>query len=86
MAGDTNSSGGGNWIALLVGGLAVAVVIIAFVLFSNGGGVYLPDSTDLAVDIDLPRPQMPDAPKIPDLPDVPPVGPPSRPQEPAPTN
>lgn len=84
MAGETNSSGGsGNWIALLVGGLVVAVVIIAFVLFSNRGGVDLPDSTEVAVDIDLPRPQMPDGPTIPD---VPPVGPPSMPHEPAPTH
>ena len=26
------------------------------------------------IDVDLPRPTLPDAPKMPDLPDVPPVG------------
>jgi hypothetical protein len=76
--------GGGSWIALLVGGLVVVVVIIAFVALSNGG-MPAPGGTDIDVDIDLPRPELPDAPTVPDLPDVPQIEPPTMPlPEPAP--
>ncbi|WP_296170223.1 L,D-transpeptidase [uncultured Brevundimonas sp.] len=76
--------GGGSWIAFLVGGLVVVVAIIAVVIFANGGAsVPTPDSTDVNVDIDLPRPNLPDAPKMPDLPSPPPIEPPSVP-DPAP--
>jgi hypothetical protein len=35
--------------------------------------------TNVDIDVDLPRPTLPDAPKMPDLPDVPPVEPPTVP-------
>ena len=64
--------------------IMVVVIIIAVVVFSNRGAIEAPDGTDVSVDIDLPRPELPDAPKMPDLPDVPPVNPPTLPPEPAP--
>lgn len=73
--------GGSGWIGFLVGGLLVVLVIIAIVVFSNGG---LNRATDTKVDldVDLPAPTLPEAPKMPDLPDV---DPPSVPNpEPAP--
>lgn len=71
-------SGGGSWIGLLVGGLVVVVLIIAFVVFSQGGMSGTKD-TNVDIDVDLPRPTLPDAPKAPDLPDMPSVEPPSVP-------
>ncbi|MFA4892278.1 hypothetical protein [Brevundimonas sp.] len=64
---------GGGWIGFLVGGLVVVVLIIAFVVFSNGG---MSPGKDTNVDINV---DLPDAPKMPDLPDVPAVEPPSVP-------
>lgn len=68
----------GGWIGFLVGGLVVVVLIIAFVVFSNGG-MGPGKAADIDIDVDLPRPTLPDAPKMPDLPDVPAVEPPSVP-------
>jgi len=68
---------GSSWIALLVAGLVVVLVVIGLVLFSNGGGAEMPDRTALSVDIDLPRPHMPR---------LLPLSPPAMPPEPAPTN
>lgn len=67
---------GGSWIGLLVGGLVVVVIIIAFVVFSNGGMSPGKD-TNVDINVDLPRPSLPDAPKMPDIPDTPSVQPPS---------
>jgi len=72
-------SGSSSWIGLLVGGLVVVVLIIGFVVFTSGGMSPGRD-TNVDINVDLPRPTMPDAPKIPDLPDMPSVEPPSVPQ------
>ena len=65
---------------LAAGGCGTLVIIIIAVVMFSSGGVSTPDSTDIDVDIDVPRPELPDAPKMPDLPDIPPVEPPSVPQ------
>lgn len=67
MADDSRSST--PWLAFLVGGLIVAVAVIAFVIYSSGGmsKPQMPDSVE--VDVNLPKaPAIPDAPKLPDAP------------------
>ena len=71
-------SGGSGWIGLLVGGLVIVLLIIAFVVFTNGGMSGGRD-TNVDINVDLPRPTMPEAPKMPALPDVPSVDRPSVP-------
>lgn len=66
-----NSSGGGNaGLAFIVGGLLVAVAIIAWFVFS-GGRASAPSTPDLNVDIDVPAPRLPDVPDRPAPPDLP---------------
>ncbi|MBF0665966.1 MAG: hypothetical protein IR159_10595 [Brevundimonas sp.] len=78
--------GGAGWIGFLVGGLLVVLVIIAIVVFSNGG-LERATGTEVDLDVDLPAPTLPDAPKAPDLPDLPQVEPPTVPDpSPAPAN
>ena len=62
--------GGGGWVAVLIGILVLVAIVIAVVMFSNRGVVPTPDAADVNVDVDLPRPELPDAPKMPDLPNV----------------
>lgn len=59
------SSGGGAppWLALIVGGLLVAVAIGAFMMFSG----QTPAGPD-TVDVNIEAPKIPDAPKLPDVP------------------
>lgn len=71
-------SGGGSWIGLLVGGLVLVVLVIAFVVFSQGGVSGTKD-TNVDIDVDLPRPTLPDGPRVPDLPDMPSIEPPTVP-------
>ena len=79
----SSGGGGSGWIGFLVGGIAVELIIIAVVMFSNGG-LNAAKDTNVDVDVDLPTPTLPDAPKMPDLPEV---QPPSLPNpEPAPAN
>jgi len=79
----TGDRGGAGWIGFLVGGLLVVLVIIAIVVFSNGG---LDRATDTKVDLDVDLPAAPALP-APDLPDLPAVEPPSVPDpEPVPAN
>lgn len=78
-------SGGAGFIGFLVGGLVVVVIIIGVVLLTRGGGVETPNGTDVEINVDVPRPTLPDAPRLPDLPAPPPVEPPSVPNpQPAP--
>ncbi len=67
MAGESNSST--PWLAFLVGGLIVAVAVIAFVIYS-GGGLAKPEMpAAVDVDVNLPKaPPIPDAPRLPDAP------------------
>lgn len=67
--------GGGNaWLALLVGGLVVAVVVIAWLVMS-GQRVETPAiPSEVDVDVNLPEP-----PRAPDLPQVPAPEPPTTP-------
>jgi len=55
------------WLAFLVGGLLVAVVIIGLVMYSGGGiGRSMPKSVD--VNLNVPSaPHVPEAPKLPDV-------------------
>ena len=79
----TGDRGGAGWIGFLVGGLLVVLVIIAIVVFSNGGLNRATD-TNVDLDVDLPSPTLPEAP---DLPELPAVEPPSVPNpDPAPAN
>ncbi len=63
-----NSSGGATpWLAFLVGGLLVAVIVIGFVMYSGGGAKpSVPESVN--VDINVPKPALPEGPKLPDAP------------------
>lgn len=67
MADESNSST--PWLAFLIGGLIVAVAVIAFVVYS-GGGVSKPQiPSSVEVDVNLPKaPPIPDAPRLPDAP------------------
>jgi len=67
MAGESNSST--PWLAFLIGGLIVAVAVIAFVVYSGGGIAKQEMPRTVEVDVDLPKaPPIPDAPKLPDAP------------------
>ena len=70
--------GGGGAMAFIVGGLLVAVAVIAFLVW-NGGSNPVDKVADTSVDIDV---NLPEAPKMPDLPNVEPPTLPS----PAPAN
>jgi len=73
-------SGGGSWMAFLVGGLIVVVAIIGFVVWSHGGSAPAADARDVNIDVNLPSPKMPD------LPSPPHIEPPTVPQpNPGPT-
>lgn len=56
------------WLAFLVGGLLVAVAVLGYVIYSNGGlRPSIPETVD--VDVNLPKPPpIPDAPRLPDAP------------------
>ena len=63
----SEKSGSGSWLAFLVGGLLVAVAIIAWLMLSGGQTeqptVQIPDSVDVNVRApDLPAAPAPDAP------------------------
>jgi len=67
MAAESKSSP--PWLAFLVGGLVVAVVVIAFVVYSGGGLSQPQIPSSVEVDVNLPKPPpIPDAPKLPDAP------------------
>lgn len=66
----------GDGAALLIGGLVVVVLaVIVAVMMSNK-----PDRRQIDIEIDLPRPVMPDGPTLPEGPVMPPVEPPTLPQ------
>lgn len=65
--------GGSGWLALLIGGLVVAIAIIGIVLWSSGAPS-VDRATDVSIDVD-----MPSAPRLPDTPTLPPVEPPTVP-------
>ncbi|WP_415287681.1 hypothetical protein RSD66_10600 [Brevundimonas sp. S1H14] len=67
--------GGGTGLAFLVGGLLVAVVVIAWLVFA-GGRAPVPETPDLNVDITVPTPRLPEVPDRPAPPELP------RPSEP----
>ena len=62
-------AGGGSapWIAFILGGLLVAVAVIAYVLYAGGLRQQAPRGVDIDVDLPTP-PALPDAPKLPDPP------------------
>ncbi len=70
----------GAGLALVVGGLIVAVALIAWFLYS-GERPAAPEAPAVNLDINLPAPKLPEAPRVPDrpaLPEVPrPVEPPT---------
>lgn len=63
-----SGSGATPWLAFLIGGLLVAVAVIAY--FVYGGGTSKPSMPEsVNVDVNLPKaPPIPDAPKLPDAP------------------
>lgn len=66
---ENSRNGATPWLAFLVGGLIVAVAVIAFVVYSGGGLARpsMPASVD--IDVNLPKaPAIPDAPRLPDAP------------------
>ena len=76
MAGNTNSSGGGNaGLAFIVGGIVVVLAIVAWFVFA--GGALTPETRDVHVDVNLP--DLPDAPTLPEVPRLPQVEPPTVP-------
>lgn len=62
--------GGGAGLAFLVGGLLVAVAVIAWFVFA-GGRAPAPEASNLDVDISVPAPRMPDVPDRPAPPELP---------------
>lgn len=66
MAGNSNSAT--PWLALLIGGLVVAVAVIGYVVYAGGGlRASVPETVD--IDVNLPEaPSLPDAPRLPDQP------------------
>ena len=76
MAGNTNSSGGGNaGLAFIVGGIVVVLAIVAWFVFA--GAALTPETRDVHVDVNLP--DLPDAPTLPEVPRLPQVEPPTVP-------
>ena len=66
---DPHRSGATPWLALLVGGLIVALAVLGYFLYSSAGRVEprLPAAID--IDINVPKaPPIPDAPRLPDAP------------------
>ncbi|MDP3854316.1 hypothetical protein [Phenylobacterium sp.] len=67
MADDSSSST--PWLAFLIGGLIVAVAVIAFVVYSGGGMSKPQMPSSVEVDVNLPKaPPIPDAPQLPNAP------------------
>ncbi|QDH73775.1 hypothetical protein [Brevundimonas sp. M20] len=61
MAENTNSSGGGNsGLAFIIGGLLVAVLVIAFFVFR--GGLPGAEKKEVSVDVNLPEVSAPATP------------------------
>lgn len=57
------------WLAFLIGGLIVAVAVIAYFMYAGGGPSKPELPSSVNVDVNLPKaPPMPDAPKLPDAP------------------
>lgn len=59
----SGGSGGNSWLAFIVGGLLIAVVVIGFMLWSGGErpqAPTIPDEVD--VNVDVPEVEVPDAP------------------------
>ena len=82
MSDSDNAARRGNaGLAFIFGGIVVGLATIAFLVFSNGG-IGTPDGTDVSVDINLPRMELPGSPKMPTQPQVVPLE--ARLPEPAP--
>lgn len=70
MSDSNNAARRGNaGLAFIFGGIVVGLATIAFLVFSNGG-IGTPDGTDVSVDINLPRMELPGSPKMPTQPQV----------------
>lgn len=74
---------GGGALAFIIGGLVVAVAIIAFFVWRGSSPAPVgPLPNEVSIDVDLPE-----APRLPDPPTLPPVNPPTAPSpSPAPSN
>ncbi|WP_240387223.1 hypothetical protein [Brevundimonas naejangsanensis] len=73
----TPRKGGGTGLALIVGGLLVAVAVIAWFVFA-GGRPLAPQTPNLNVDIHMPTPRLPEVPDRPAPQELPrPTEPPS---------
>lgn len=78
----TERRGGSPWAAIVVVVLLVLAALIGWAVYT--GQTPVAPASEVNVDVDLPRPTLPDAPKMPDNP-LPDVQPPTAPA-PAPAN
>ena len=66
---DPHRSGATPWLALLVGGLIVALAGLGYFLYSSAGRMEPQLPATINIDINLPKaPPIPDAPRLPDAP------------------
>lgn len=66
---DHPRSGATPWLALLVGGLIVALAVLGYYLYSSAGRMEPKLPAAINIDINLPKaPPIPDAPRLPDAP------------------
>lgn len=71
--------GGGGFLAFIIGGLVVAVAVIAFFVWRGGAPSPTAMPSEVNIDVDLPRPDLPQAPRLPEGPTLPSVNPPTVP-------
>lgn len=65
---ESSGNGATPWLAFLIGGLVIAIAVIAFVAY-GGGRQAASVPAQVSLDINLPKaPSIPDAPKLPDNP------------------
>ena len=61
---ESSEGGATPWLAFIVGGLLVLVLVIGYFVYS-GGGMPTPSKS---VDVSIKAPSLPEAPKMPDAP------------------
>jgi len=66
-------------LAFIVGGLIVAVAVIAWFIYSGGRVPAAPEAPEVNLDINVPAPKLPEAPRLPDRPTLPEVPSPAEP-------
>lgn len=54
--------------AFILGGLIVAVAVIAWFVYSGGRVPAAPEAPEVNLDINVPAPKLPETPRLPDVP------------------